>query len=73
MWIFDKGRMIARLKEEGREDMIDDGILAIMDNLDGCEAKEYCWERYVNDEPVYWVVGKDGTGQYVNENDCIPA
>ena len=66
---FCKDRMIARLTEEGRADAITDEILAIMDNLDGQEVTA-CWPRTVYNEPVYWVVGKDGYGQYVNENDC---
>lgn len=67
---FCKDRMIARLTEEGRADAITDEILAIMDNLDGQEVNTTCWRRTVYDEPVYWVWGKDGHGQYVNENDC---
>lgn len=67
---FCKDRMIARLTEEGRADAITDENLAIMDNLDGQEVNTTCWRRTVYDEPVYWVWGKDGHGQYVNENDC---
>lgn len=67
---FCKDRMIARLTEEGRADAITDEILAIMNNLDGQEVNKTCWRRTVYDEPVYWVWGKDGHGQYVNENDC---
>lgn len=67
---FCKDRMIARLTEEGRADAITDEDLAIMENLDGQEVNTTCWRRTVYDEPVYWVVGKDGQGQYVNENDC---
>lgn len=68
---FSKQRMIDRLSTEGRADMITADVLAIMDNLDGQEASASCWRRRVYDEPVYYVVGKDGEGQYVNENDCI--
>lgn len=67
---FCKDRMIERLTEEGRADAITDEDLAIMDNLDGQEVNTTCWRRTVYDEPVYWVWGKDGHGQYVNENDC---
>lgn len=67
---FSKQKMIDRLTAEGLADQITPEILAIMDNLDGQEATAMCWQRQIFDEPVLWVVGKDGTGEYVNENDC---
>ena len=67
---FSKAKMIARIKKEGREDMIDNEVTAIMDNLDGQTAEASCWRRVVHGEPGLWVVGKDGNGQYVNEADC---
>lgn len=63
--------MIERLTKEGREKMITNEIMDIMDNLDGQKAIENCWERQVNNNPVYWVIGKNGKGEYVNENDCM--
>lgn len=68
---FSKQRMIDRLIKEGLTDKITGEIIAIMDNLDGQEANASCWRRQVLDEPVYYVTGKDGHGEYVNENDCI--
>lgn len=62
--------MVTRLVAAGLEDQITPEIEAIMDNLDGQDANPSCWRRQVYDEPVYWVVGKDGNGEYVNENDC---
>ena len=67
---FSKQRMINRLTKEGRADQINAEILAIMDNLDGQPADENCWQRRVQGEPVYYVLGKDGHGEYVNEADC---
>ena len=67
---FVKQKMIDRIKAEGREDMIDDEVMSIMDNLDGQECQRMCWRRVVLEEPVYWVVGKNGEGYYVNELDC---
>ena len=67
---FSKQMMVDRLTEEGMADRITDEIVAIMDNLDGQEAISSCWRRQVHGEPVYWVVGKDGKGEYVNELDC---
>lgn len=68
---FSKEAMIKRLTEDGRADMITDDIIAIMDNLDGQEASENCWNRQVKGEPVLWVIGKDGHGEYVAEADCV--
>lgn len=68
---FSKERMIARIKKEGRADMINDAVLAIMNNLDGQEATTACWRRQVYGEPVLWCIGKDGNGTIVNEADCI--
>ena len=71
MYKFSKARMIKRLKEEGRADKITDEIVEIMDNLDGQEASDSCWRRTVFGEPVCWVIGKNGEGAYVNEQDCM--
>ena len=68
---FSKQKMIERLTREGKADQIDDEIEAIMDNLDGQEASSSCWNRQVYGDPVLWVVGKNGHGDYVNEEDCI--
>ena len=67
---FSKQMMIDRLTREGRAEEITPDIEAIMDNLDGQTASASCWRRQVYDEPVLFVVGKDGVGKYVNENDC---
>ena len=69
--VFSKQKMIDRITKEGRAELIDEQALKIMDNLDGCEASASCWERVVKDEPVLWVIGKDGNGEYVNEADCV--
>ena len=71
MFKFSKARMIKRLTEAGKADMIDDDVKAIMDNLDGQEANRQCWSNTVYGEPVCWVIGKDGTGYYVHEDDCL--
>ena len=68
---FSKDKMIKRITKEGKADMINDEVLAIMDNLDGCKVSTSCWRRTVYNEPVYWCVGKDGQGMYINENDVI--
>lgn len=68
---FSKDKMIERVTREGRGNLLDEKTLAFMDNLDGQPAETSCWARMVEQQPVYWVVGKDGKGAYVNENDCI--
>ena len=68
--VFRKQKMVDRLTSDGRADQITPDIEAIMDNLDGCEATENCWNRRVYGEPVMYVIGKDGNGDYVNELDC---
>lgn len=68
---FSKKLMLKRLENEGLLERVTEEIIAIMDNLDGQEANENCWNRRVNGEPVLWVIGKDGNGEYVNENDCL--
>lgn len=68
---FSKAKMMERIEKAGLLDMVGETELAIMDNLDGQEASENCWERVTKGEPVLWVVGKDGKGEYVNELDCI--
>lgn len=70
MIVFDKFRMIERLKLDGRAAEITPGIGAIMDNLHGQPASANNWRRTVYGEPVMWVVGKNGTGEYVAEKDC---
>ena len=69
--VFSKQKMLERIKCEGRMNLVGEVELAIMDNLDGCEVTESCWERVVKHAPVYWCVGKNGEGMYVNENDCV--
>lgn len=68
--LFKKEKMIARLEREGRANLIDDEARKIMDNLDGCEANPINWLSITRGEPVVWVKGKDGIGEYANEEDC---
>lgn len=68
---FSKAKMLERVEREGLGHLVDDEVKAHMDNLDGQPASASCWRRQVFDEPVMWVVGKDGVGSYVNEADCI--
>lgn len=67
---FYKDLMIERVTKEGKADMITPDVIKIMDNLDGQEASESCWERVVKGAPILYVIGKDGRGDYVFEGDC---
>lgn len=68
--IFRKSKMLERLTAQGLREQVTPEAEKIMDNLDGCETTASCWRRVVFGEPVLWCVGKDGNGEYVNENDC---
>ena len=69
--VFKKEKMIARIKAEGREEALEHpDVKRILEDLDGCEVEKNCWRRVVHGEPVYWVVGRNGTQEYVNEADC---
>lgn len=68
---FSKKKMVERLIKEGRGSQITDDIIEIMDDIDGQEVQENCWDRQVYGQPVFYVVGKSGEGRYVNEADCI--
>ena len=70
MKIFSKQKMLDRLKEEGREHLVDDEAMKIMDMLDGKEAHKNDFKALVYGELEYFVkVGEDSYP--VNPNDCI--
>lgn len=62
--------MLDRLKEEGREHLVDDEAIKIMDMLDGKESHKNDFKALVYGELEYFVkVGEDSYP--VNPNDCI--
>ena len=67
---FKKEKMLARIKAEGREDLIDETVLKIMDNLDGQEVSSANWNRQVYGEDVYYCYGKDGKVYDVAACEC---
>ena len=69
--VFSKAKMLARIEAEGKMEMVNAGVLAIMDNLDGQEVSSACWNRQVNGDPVYACKGKDGKVYDVFEGDCV--
>lgn len=68
--VFKKELMMKRIEKQGLLHLVGEAELAIMDNLDGQEVSTACWNRVVNDEPVYSCKGKDGKIYDVNEADC---
>lgn len=69
---FSKDKMINRLTQEGKADMIDDEIMAIMDSLDGQETLPAAatWSNRVKGEPVLGAYSKNGEFFEVNIADC---
>jgi hypothetical protein len=68
--VFKKDLMIKRLAKEGKIGLITEGILNIMDNLDGQEVSTASWNRQVYGDPVFSCYGKDGQYYEVNQADC---
>ena len=67
---FSKQKMIERIIKEGKAEMLTEGILEIMDNLDGQECHLNSWRRQVYGEAVLACYGKDGRIMDVAEVDC---
>ena len=59
-------KMIARVKAEGRGDLLDAETLAKIKSLDGKPANTYNWENFVNGENLALIDGET----YVNVADC---
>lgn len=53
--VFRKAKMIARLKQEGKEHLIDDEINEIMDLLDGKEVTKNDFKALVHGEEEYFI------------------
>lgn len=68
---FSKKKMIERVTAEGKADMLTEATLKVMDNLDGQPVTTACWQRRVDDMPVYSCTGKDGEVLPVFEGDCV--
>lgn len=69
--VFRKAKMLARLEEEGRMNLVGPAELAMMDALDGEEGTDYNWENVVNGENLVWIEATDKhDGAYVAACDC---
>lgn len=70
MITFSKDKMIARVKAEGKGDMLDQPTLAMMDMLDGLEAHPNRWRQTVHGEENAYYCELDGKQIPVNLLDC---
>lgn len=70
MKVFSKQKMLDRLKEEGRLNLVDEESLQIMDMLDGQEAHKNDFKALVYDG-LECFVRHEGKNYPVNPNDCI--
>lgn len=69
--IFRAEKMLARIKKEGREHLLDAESLELMKKLDGKKGDDRNWESFVKDEPLVWIpAGDDHDGAYVALCDC---
>jgi hypothetical protein len=70
--IFKASKMISRIKDEGRGDMLDDETVKFINLLDGKEADTYNWQNQVMDKNLAYISpDKDQDGTYVNVADCV--
>lgn len=67
MYIFRAQKMIDRVKNEGRENMLDKETLNTIYSLDGKTGNDYNWASVVNGENLVWI---EDAKMYVNKNDC---
>lgn len=70
MKVFRKEKMLARVKAEGLEGMLDDETMAIMNGLDGKEVFPNLWRQTVyGEEDAHYCV-LNGEQLPVNIHDC---
>ena len=67
---FRKERMLARIKEEGLMDMVDEQTMQILNAIDGCEMLPNLWRQTIYGEDAYYVQTDDGKQYPVNPSDC---
>lgn len=74
MRTFRADKMLARVKAEGKEHLLDEETVALIKSLDGKQGSDYNWESFVNDNPLVWIapeeLGGDFKGTYVALCDC---
>ena len=70
MLVFRKKKMVDRITQEGRADMLDPPTLAFMDELDGLEAFPNRWRQTVHFEENAYYCMLNGDQIPVNFLDC---
>lgn len=69
--IFRAEKMLARIKRENLEHLLDDETLDLIKKLDGKVGNDYNWESFVHDKPLVWIpADEDQKGTYVALCDC---
>lgn len=69
--VFRAEKMLARIKREGRENLLDEETISFIRLLDGKVGNDYNWESFVNDNPLVWIPeDEDQKGTYVALVDC---
>ena len=64
-------KMIARIKREGKQNMLDKETLNFIKLLDGKKGNDYNYRSFVYDEPLVWIeADSDQEGTYVALCDC---
>lgn len=66
-------KMLARVRREGKGELLDKETVAFIKSLDGKVGNDNNWRSVVHDEPLVWIDGvktEDGIGVYVAACDC---
>lgn len=63
--------MLARVKREGKGELLDKETVAFIKSLDGKVGNDNNWRSMVYDEPLVWIEGVGSEdGVYVAACDC---
>lgn len=64
-------KMLARVKREGLDHLLDDETVALIRKLDGKTGNDYNWESFVHGNDLVWIeADEDQNGTYVALCDC---
>lgn len=68
-FIFHAQRMLDRIIEEGKQDLLDEKTRQFILSLDGAEGTDYNWEMMVKGNELVYL---PDFNTYVNQEDCDP-
>ena len=64
-------KMLARIKAEGKQDLLDEETVAFIRLLDGKVGTDHNWRSQVHGDPLVWIEkDEDQNGTYVALCDC---